>query len=318
MHVSVRIMVVVVAFAVAGCSSKSASPPNPSAVEAEPVQAAPEAAKAEAAPVKQEAPVSANDRLRQDIREWVNLAKKCDAKWFAAVDPSKLDKWELPVDVQSMEDMCDKLIFGQVDLAKTALFKGRALDSLVRRTALATDMYTHVALRSRKVGVKDKLPFKKMLTELRDRLRAEVAGIVKDADAVLALDDAKLVEDGSVEGTEMIAWADGNLRRVGSDMDTLVAAPRKEIGPLWRYSLIVSRVLVAKSSDAINSAKSDADVKVKLAASELSTAWLAYADFFIGDFLPEEEIKTPKLTKPVKKAIAKYEKVAGKVVGGGK
>jgi len=299
----------------AGCYGRTTAP-NPAAVDgsAEPA-AAPAAAAPAPAPAEPAAPVSPNAALRDGIAKWVKAVEYCDKAWFAKVDPDKLDNWELPVDVSSMEDDCGHIITEFQELSRDNLFKGRALDGLVRRMATVTDLYTHLAFRCRRIGVRERLPYKKMLVSLRDTLRAEVAALGTDAGTVLALDDAKLIEAASVTGQDLVSWADGNLARVGSDLETWVIKPRKEVGPIMKYSLGVSGALAVKSAAALASSGAAADAKLQEAATVLAHAYEVVTGFFTGDYLAEEEAKAPALYKSVARAFAAYQKVAARLAG---
>ena len=114
-------LIMLVAIVLAGCSGRT-PPPNPAAAggEAAPVQstAVEQVAKQPPAP-----PPSRHAALREGIDGWLKLASTCQKRWFAKVDPAKLDKWELPVDVPSMDDDCDKLVFDFEALSKENLLK---------------------------------------------------------------------------------------------------------------------------------------------------------------------------------------------------
>jgi len=296
-------LVMLVAIVLAGCSGRT-PPPNPAAAggEAAPVQstAVEQVAKQPPAP-----PPSRHAALREGIDGWLKLASTCQKRWFAKVDPAKLDKWELPVDVPSMEDDCDKLVFDFEALSKENLLKGPELDSLFGRMAMVTDLYTHLALRCRKVGVKDRVPFKQMIAGLRDRLGAEVEAVANEGAAVLALDDDMLVRD--VSGQAMMDRALGALGRVKSDMDEWIVKPRKEVGPVFKYSLKVSGRLAAGASEAL-AADASLPEKFRMSASALSKAWTVVSDFYAGDYLAEEEAKSDFLQKSVVKAFIAYDK----------
>lgn len=305
-------LLLLVLIVIAGCSGKT-PPPNPAAAGAEAGSVQPagseQVAKQPPAP-----PPSRHAAMRDGIGGWLELASTCQNRWFRKVDPARLDKWELPVDVPAMEDDCDKLVFDYEALSKDYLLKGPELDSLFVRMAMVTDLYTHLALRCRKVGVKDRVPFKQMIAGLRDRLGAEVEAVVKEGTAVLALDDDTLVRE--VRDQAMMDRSLKALGRVTADMDEWIVKPRKEVGPVFKYSLKVSGRLAGGAAEAL---AQDASLpeKFRTAAAGLSKAWTVVSDFYAGDYLAEEEAKAEFLQKSVLKASVAYDKALGSFLKAG-
>jgi hypothetical protein len=149
-----------------------------------------------------------------------------------------------------------------------------------------------------------------MIIGLRDGLNAEIDGIAKDAEGLLALPDEQLI--ATETGAALVARADSNLGRVASDMDTFVAKPRKAVGPVFKYCLTVSGRLADLSAAAV-AGDASADQKYRDAASALAKQWGVVSGFYAGDYLAEEEAKAAFLAKDLKKAVAAYEKAAGAI-----
>ncbi len=304
-RVTILALLTVFALAAACGGKKDSAPAKKEAAKAE-------AAKAAEAPKPPPAPPSEFDSLRKALTEFTTLATACDKGWFAKVDPNKIDKWELPIEVPPMEEKCDPLLRQYEALYQAAGFRHPVLDDFLRTAALATDRYMFLAFRCKKVGVRDKLPYKKMLTELRDALRADVAGLAPGLEKVLKLTDADLQGAGSLAADARRTWALDAVARLPQDFATWIESTRKENLPIWRYCLMTSSVIGTRAASSLGTPLLSVEPAVVKAAGELAASFAGAWQFWSGDYFEAEEKGSPAQYKAMKKSSDAWRKVYAK------
>jgi hypothetical protein len=300
MHVS-RAVVVMVAMTLlaAGCKRKDAPPAQPPAPDP--------------APAPAQAPVvkSDLDLLREGIKDYVTLFADCDKHWFADVKPERLDRYELPVNVKAMEGECDKLLAMYEGILAKGSYRCPEMDSFLRLAASVADQYLVLAFRCKKVGVRDKVPYKKEVAALRDALRADVAKLKEAVGPALDLPDATLKGAG---GGDAVALADAALTRVRPDFKQWVEAPVKESKPTWRYSLRTSDTLASKAAMTLRARAGVSAQPLVGPAEDLAKAYTAAVAFYTGNYFDTEEQEGPKIRAALSKADSAYRQAARKVL----
>lgn len=240
--------------------------------------------------------------------EYVALAKECDERFFAKVEPEKIDRWELPIDVPKMEEKCDDLIFNFDEMIKKpAYFRNPTLDAMMRTTARVADQYMILALRCKKVGVKDKLPYIKLVTRLRDELRAEVTALATAWDK--ALTEKELDANSAMSAEETIRTANVLLVGMHKAFMDYVVTQRESQWPTWRYSLWVEKAIVEQLINVLKSPRVGAPEKYLSSATALATTLGGAVDYFTGEYFDTEEEQGPVVYKAVAKAFKDYEKL---------
>ncbi|HOI09477.1 MAG TPA: hypothetical protein PK313_03270 [Myxococcota bacterium] len=297
--------VAVVTVLAMACQAPSKQAPGP----AKAPQPQAQAPKAPEPPPK---PASEFDGLRTAIADWVDLLGRCDERWFARVEPSKIDNYEFPVDVDAMNAACEGLRTGMERMLDLGGFRNPRMDQFLRRAAQTTDRYLMMGFRAKKISVRDKLPYKQELTALRDGLRAEVAGLKAEAAEVQALTDADLNASSNDAPEAVVAWARDTLGRVRADFKAQVEDAIPTNKPVWRYGLKTTAVLAKRAAAALASARNGAPGAVVVPAQAMSGALETAAAYFTGEFFWEEDEKIDANRKTVVKAIAAYDKVAAK------
>jgi hypothetical protein len=299
--------------AVFGCAGEKAAPtgkaePAPVATKAEP----------EPAPTPKEpvAPPSEFQALRDTIRSIADTHNRCDVRWFARVDPSRIDSYERPVDVDGMEDDCS----GMVALFEKALeqgaFRNPALDSWLRETAGIVDRYVLLVFRARKIMVKDKLPYKKEMTELRDAVRADSKVLAESVGPLLALSDDDLKALHKASSDVLVREAHRALASVGGDVRKWIEEPVDQGSAVWRHSIKASAVMARRAAEALALTRADAPKPLVEASAKLSKAFDEAVAFFTGRHFDEETPKVKAARQAIRKAIKAYEAVAKRTVRG--
>ncbi|OQC37442.1 MAG: hypothetical protein BWX66_01311 [Deltaproteobacteria bacterium ADurb.Bin058] len=283
-----------------------------------PVKEAPkqeEVAKPEAAPAPapEPEPVSEFAALRTAIKDWVDLLKRCDEGWFARVDPSKIDNYEFPIDVDAMTSFCYDLRTGMDKMLELGAFRNQQLDSFLREAATATDRYLIMSFRAKKISVKDKLPYKKELTALRDDLRAEVGALQKRAEQILALADADFHAISNAPASEVVTIARETLGRVRADFKAFVEDSIPTNKPVWRYSFKTTVALAKEAISALKAPRNGAPEAIAAPATALAQGLDSAVEYFGGEFFWEEDEKIDATRKSVVKVINAYDKAASKI-----
>ena len=246
------------------------------------------------------------------MKDFVVLANACDKAWFSRVDPDKIDKWELPVDVREMEAQCDPLPGQYEALVKAAAFRNPRLDEYLRTAAMVADRYMFLALRCQKVSVRDKLPFKKMLTGLRDALRTDIATLGAGLEGVLKLSDAELRDGGDLSGNDRAEWTVGAVRRLPADFQAWIATQRPENLPIWRFGLMTSAAMGTRAAAAMGAARLALDPGLVKAGQDLATTFDQAWNFWSGDYFEAEEKGSPAHYKAMKKTVDAWKKAFAK------
>jgi hypothetical protein len=301
-------MVLAAALALGACAKKEDAA-KAAAAKAEAAKV--EAAKAEA-PKEPPKPPSEFAALRKQMQEFALLATACSKGWFTKVDPAKIDKWELPIDIPSMEDKCDPLLQQFESMVEPAAGRHPVLDAWLRNAALVTDRYMFLAFRCKKVGVRDKVPYKKMLTELRDALVADVGAMAEGLQPALLLTDKDLRDGGDLANEPRMLWLHGAVDRLGGDFATWIAEPRKAQAPIWRYSLMTTVRIGGLAARSLGSPRLAVDAAAVEAAKGLSDAFAGAWSFWKGDYFEAEEAQSPAIQKAFKKAEVAWKKASAK------
>ncbi len=254
--------------------------------------------------------------LREAVRDLVALAERCDRAHFAHVEPERIKRWELPVDVKAMEGECDALLSGFTDLLDRGVLRHPGLDRFLARAADVSDRYLLLCLRCKKVGVRDRLPYIREVSALRDALRADVAALRDLAREVLALsdEDLKTVErtpprDVPRLAHEVFASLRGDLRR-------LVEVPMRDEKPTARYAL---RLADRRADRALTLLRTRAMVEGQALlgpADALTRAFSAAVNFFTGDYFNADEKLPPRVIRAVVDADRKYRAAAKRFLAG--
>lgn len=294
--------------AMAACLVACQQPAKPTAGSAKAPQR--QEAPAPEAPQPPPKPVSEFDGLRDAIRDWADLLSKCDERWFARVEPAKIDNYEFPVDVDAMNAACEGLRTGMDRMLELGGFRNPRMDAFLRGAAQATDRYLMMGFRAKKISVRDKLPYKQELTALRDGLRAEVVALKAQAEQVLALTDADLNASSNDAPEVVVAWARDTLGRVRADFKAQVEDAIPANKPVWRYSLKVTSVLAKRAAAAMASARNGAPAKIVAPAQAMAGSLESAAAYFTGEFFWEEDEKIDATRKAVVKSISAYDRVA--------
>ncbi len=286
---------------------------GPSGKAPEPMKAPkPQTAPAEKAPEPPPRPASEFDELRTTIREWVDLLGQCDERWFARVDPGRIDNYEFPIDVDAMNTACEGLKTGMDQMLVLGGFRNPRVDGFLRRAAEATDRFVIMGFRAKKISVREKLPYKAELTALRDELRAEVAGLKSDAGKMLAMTDADLNASVNDAPEAVIAWARDTLGRVHADFKAHVEDAIPVNKPIWRYGLKTTATLSKRAAGAFASPRNGAPAGIIEPAAALAAALEKGAAYFTGEFFWEEDEKIDANRKALAKVIKAYDKAATK------
>lgn len=241
--------------------------------------------------------------LREAISDFVTLAADCDKQWFSDVKPERIDKWELPVNVKDMENQCDRLLRIFEELLDKGAYRCPELDDFLRIAASVADQYLILAYRCKKVGVRDKLPYKKEVAELRDALRAEVSKLKEEVGKVLDMSDTAL--KGAMV-SDVMSLADAALLRLRNDYKQWIETPVKEGKPTWRYSLRTSDTIAARAVLTLRSRAGVSAQPLIAPAEELSRAFTAAVHFYTGNYFDTEEEEGPKLRAAFNKADNQY------------
>lgn len=267
------------------------------------VQASPEAPKP---------PPSPFAGLRKKVEDYTVLASACSRAWFTRVDPDRIDRWELAVDVPGMEQKCDPLLQKYQDLLEDAAFRHPAMDEWLRIAASVTDRYFFLAFRCKKVGVRDKKPYKKMLAQLRDDLVGDVQALEKALEPALALTDRDLETGGDLGNEPRLLWIHQAIQRLPDDFQRWIEGPRKEQAPIWRFGLMTSELVARKALPALSAPKWQVPEATVAAAKGLVEAFSAAWQFYKGDYFEAEEQQAPGLYKAFHRAEAAWRKAAQK------
>jgi len=254
------------------------------------------------------------DKLRDAAKDFVTRMSDCDRRWFADVQPDRIDKWDLPVDVKAMESECDRVL-GQFEaLLEQGAFRSAALDGFLRLAATASDRYLVLGYRCKKVGVRDKIPYKAEVAAIRDALRADVARLNEAIAPVLALTDADLRTNEQAAPESLPGLADPVLARVRTDMKDWIEQSLKDKKPTWRYSLRTSELLARRAASALKSRGGAGVQDLAAAADALSLAWAEAVKFYTGAYFDSEEKEGPKIRRAVATADVAYRN-AGRKAG---
>lgn len=248
--------------------------------------------------------------LRGAVRDLVALAERCDQAHFAHVEPERIKRWELPVDVKAMEGECDVILSRFADLLDRGVFRHPALDRFLARAADVSDRYLLLCLRCKKVGVRDRLPYIREVSALRDALRADVAALRDLARGVLARSDEDL---NAVERTppgDVPQVAHEVFASLRDDLRRLVEVPVRDNRPVARYAL---RFADRRADRALTLLRSRAMVQGQALlgpAEALTRAFSAAVNFFTGDYFNADEKLPPRVIRAVVDADRKYRAAA--------
>lgn len=244
--------------------------------------------------------------LREAVRDLVALAERCDEAHFARVEPERIKRWELPVDVKAMEGECDALLSRFTDLLDRGVFRHPALDRFLARAAAVADQYLLLCLRCKKVGVRDRLPYIREVSALRDALRADVAALRDLAREVLTLSDEDLKAVERTPASDVPRLAHEVFASLREDLRRLVEVPIRDERPTARYAL---RLADRRADRALTLLRSRAMVQGQALlgpADALTRAFSAAVNFFTGDSFNQDEKLPPRVIRAVVDADRKY------------
>lgn len=253
--------------------------------------------------------------LRDAVRDLVALAERCDRLYFAGVEPERIKRWELPVDMKAMEGECDALLSRFTDLLDSGVLRHPALDRFLARAADVSDRYLLLCLRCKKVGVRDRLPYIREVSALRDALRADVAALRDLAREVLALSDEDLKAVERTPPADVPRLAHGVFASLREDLRRLVEVPIREDRPTARYAL---RFADRRADRALTLLRSRAMVQGQALlgpADALTRAFSAAVNFFTGDYFNADEKLPPRMIRAVVDADRKYRAAARRFLG---
>ncbi len=253
-----------------------------------------------------QAEATAEALVREAVRDFMVVAERCDQAHFAHVEPERIKRWELPVDVKAMESECDVLLQRFSDLLDRGALRHPTLDRFLARSADVADRYLLLCLRCKKVGVRDRLPYIREVSALRDALRADVSALRDLGREVLTLtdDDLKAVERAPAGDIPRIAHeVFASLRE---DLRRLVEVPLREGAPIPRYAL---RLSDRRADRAVTLLRSRAMVQGQALlgpAEALTHAFSAAVNFFTRDYFNADEKIPPRVIREVVEADRKY------------
>lgn len=259
---------------------------------------------------KPEEPKSEFHEMRDAVEDFSALLKKCDANFFSDVKGERIKKWQLPVDVQRMEDLCDPLLSMFEKIVETGAFLCPEMDEYIGKAARAADQYLILAFRSKKVGVREKKPYIRRVNALRDGLRAAVKEAVARGDHILGLPDGSFKANASTAPGDIPALTNEVLSGLEEVVETYVVKPIKKERPTWRYSLRSADRIAGRAVEMLRR-KTPTD-KLALAgpADALGREFKATVNFFTGAWYNEEEGMDRKVLKSFRRAAKAYRKAA--------
>lgn len=258
------------------------------------------------APEAAKTPPTRERLLRDAVRDWTALAGQCDQAHFAHVEPERIKRWQLPVDVKAMEDECDALLSRFSDLLDSGALRHPALDRFLARAADVSDRYLLLCLRCKKVGVRDRLPYIQEVSALRDALRADVAALRDLAAAVLALGDEDLQAVERTPAGDIPRLAHEVFASLRDDLRRLVEVPIRDGRPTARHAL---RLADRRADRALTLLRTRAMVQGQALlgpAEALTHAFSAAVNFFTGDYFNADEKLPPRVIRAVVDADRKY------------
>lgn len=252
------------------------------------------------------------DDLREAIKDFITLLSDCDKVWFADVDPSRIMKWQLPVNVVEMEKVCDRLLSLFDQLLENGSFRAPQLDDFIRRSALAMDKYNILAYKCKKVGVRDKKPYIKEMEELRDTLRGDVKILKEEVGKILSLSDEDLRKTQQLAPEELLLLVNENLVRLRQDMKVWIEEPVKVGKPTFRYSLKASEMIANRAVSEISKRARATYSGLIAPAEDLVRAFSQASTFYSGRYFDEEEKEGPKIRNALYRADVVYRNAARK------
>ncbi|NOZ01589.1 MAG: hypothetical protein GXP54_06840 [Deltaproteobacteria bacterium] len=287
----------------AGCRGTTKAPPR------RPVHA-PDILKA----VEKQEPPSEFQALRDTIDEFSDLARKCDKYYFADVKGERIKKWNLPVDVQKMEKLCDPLLRLHEKMVDEGAWRCSVMDEFLRLSARVADQYLMLAFRCKKVGVREKRPYIKRVNAMRDRLRADVKELLGMVDKVSRLSDDDLKRFAGIAPGDIPGAVHKVLSGLSGAVDEFVVRPIKAKRPTWRYSLRFMDTVAQRAVDRLRSKAPTEHMALAGPADALTREYKALVNFFTGAWYYEEAGMDRKVLKRFKRAAKAYRKAAARAL----
>lgn len=252
---------------------------------------------------------SREERIRELVKEFVALVEKCDEAFFSQVEPERIKRWELPVDVKRMEETCDAII-GKFEGLMRHCLEQEVLDRFLDRAAKVADQYLLLCLRCKKVGVKERLPYIKELTELRDALRSEVRALKDSAQEVLKISAEEMVVLERLGPSGAAGLANRVFLSLGDYAKTLIVEPVRQGRPVPRYALKLADCRANRALELFR-AKASLEAQGILGPAEaLTHAFSAGVNFFTGDYFNAEDKVIKKMLGNIEDSYRRYRTAA--------
>jgi len=263
---------------------------------------------------KSEAPRSEFAELKKSILDFTDLIKKCDKRYFSDVKGERIKDWGLPVDVQRMEDLCDRLLEVFGDVLDKGAYMCPELDEFITLAAHASDQYLMLAFRSKKIGVRDKKPYIKRINRLRDELRADVQRLADSVEDILALDDEDLKKNAKAEPGSIPLMTHEVLSGLGGAVEEFITGPIKAERPTWRYSLRTADRISGRAVEMLRKRAPTDHMALAGPADALTRDFAAAVNFFTGPWYNEEEGRDRMMIRNFQKANRAYSKAAARAL----
>lgn len=252
--------------------------------------------------------------LRASVRDFVALAERCDQGYFSVVEPERIKKWQLPVNVKAMEEECDALLSLCRDLLDRGVLRHPAMDRFLERAAALSDRYLLLCLRCKKVGVRDLLPYIREVSALRDTIREDVAALRNLTAEVLTLSDEDLQGIERIPPSDVPRFAHGVFLSLREDLRRLVEVPVRQGIPTPRYSLFLADRRAGRALTLLRSRAMVQGQALLGPAEALTRAFSAAVNFFTGDYFNADEKLPPQVIRAVVDADRRYRVAASRVI----
>ena len=263
---------------------------------------------------KVEEPKSEFHDLREAVEDYSDLLKKCDANFFSDVEGERIKKWQLPVDVQRMENLCDPLLPLFEKVMDKGAFLCPELDEFIALAARAADQYLILAFRAKKVGVREKKPYIRRVNALRDGLRAAVKDVLARRDHLLGLPDDSFHANATTSPKSIPVLTHEVLSGLEEVVETYVTKPIRKETPTWRYSLRSADRIAGRAVEMLRRKTQPEQLALAGPADALAREYKATVNFITGAWYNEEEGMDRKVLKSFKRAAKAYRKAAARAL----
>lgn len=263
---------------------------------------------------KKKEPESEFAGLRKKIGDYGELLKKCDEYWFSDVKGERIKNWDLPVDVQKMEDLCDPLLPLFEAIVEEGAYRCPELDEYLQLAARTADQYLMLAFRCKKVGVREKRPYIKRINALRDGLRRDVEGVGERTLAILKMHDDDFKRNARASSGALPRMTHEVLSGLSQVVSTFVVEPIEAERPTWRYSLRLADRIAGRAVENLRKKAPTDHLALAGPADALSREFKVVVNFFTGAWYNEEDGMDRKVLRKFKKADKVYRKNAARAL----